>query len=98
MSMASTMVTIRLDENDKRQFEQVVNSLGMNMTTAYNILTKQVIKNQGFPFGITIDPMDNPEICTRIIEDLKETIAYADSSEAVYFTNDEVAEKLGLNL
>ena len=98
MSMASTMVTICLDENDKRQFEQVVNSLGMNMTTAYTVLTKQVIKNQGFPFGITVDPMDNPEIRARIIEDLKETVSYADSSEATYFSNDEVAARLGIRV
>jgi len=96
--MASSMATIRLDENDKRQFEQVVNSLGMNMTTAYTVLTKQVIKNQGFPFGITADPMDNPEIRARIIEDLKETVAYADSSEAIYFSNDEAAAKLGIRV
>ena len=98
MSTTSTMVTIRLDENDKHQFEQVVNSLGMNMTTAYAILTKQVIKNQGFPFGITTDPMDNPETRARIIEDLKETIAYADSDQATYFTNEEVAARLGLKV
>jgi len=96
--MADTMVTIRLNESDKCAFEQVVNSLGMNMTTAYNVLTKQVIKNQGFPFGITADPMDNPEMRARIIADLRETLAYADSSEAVYYTNEEVAEKLGLKV
>ena len=96
--MAHTMITIRIDERDKQAFEQVVNSLGMNMTTAYNILTKQVIRNQGFPFGITADPMDNPETRARIVEDLKTTLAYADSPKATYYTNEQAAARLGLEV
>ncbi len=54
--MSSTTVTIRMDENLKKQAEEIFDSMGMNMTTAFNIFTRAVVREQKIPFEIVADP------------------------------------------
>lgn len=51
--MANTNVTIRMDENLKKQADDVFGELGMSFTTAVNVFTKQVIRDRAIPFQIT---------------------------------------------
>ena len=46
-------VSIRMDDNLKKQAEDLFNYLGMNLTTAFTIFVKQAIREQGIPFEIT---------------------------------------------
>ena len=48
--MATTNITIRMDSELKKQAEAVLNELGMNFTTAYTVFTKQLVRDQCFPF------------------------------------------------
>ncbi len=52
--MAQTNINIRMDENLKKQFDYLCNELGMNMTTAFNIFAKTMVRQQGMPFEITL--------------------------------------------
>ncbi len=54
--MATTSVTIRMDENLKRQAEALFNEMGMNITTAFTIFTKAVVRQGRIPFEIAVDP------------------------------------------
>lgn len=45
-------VSIRMDDNLKKQAEDLFNDLGMNLTTAFTIFVKQAIREQGIPFEI----------------------------------------------
>ena len=54
--MATTSITIRMDENLKKQAEIIFDDMGMNMTTAYTIFTKAVVRQGKIPFEITADP------------------------------------------
>ena len=40
-------VSIRMDDNLKKQAEDLFNDLGMNLTTAFTIFVKQAIREQG---------------------------------------------------
>lgn len=51
--MGTTNVTIRMDEELKRQAEELFADLGMNMTTAIVTFAKQAVREQGIPFAIT---------------------------------------------
>ncbi len=51
--MAQTNVNIRMDEDLKKQADQLFNKLGMNMSTAFNVFVRQAIRNGGIPFEIT---------------------------------------------
>lgn len=54
--MSTVNVTIRMDENLKKQADVLFSELGMNMTTAFTIFTKQAIREQGIPFNIELTP------------------------------------------
>jgi DNA-damage-inducible protein J len=54
-SMATTSVTIRMDESLKKQAEKLFEEMGLNMTTAFTIFTKAVVREQRIPFEITVD-------------------------------------------
>ena len=54
--MPSTSVTIRMDENLKKQAEQLFNDMGLNMTTAFTIFAKAVVRQNKIPFEIAADP------------------------------------------
>ena len=51
-----TNVTIRMDEDLKRQSEQLFSEMGMSMTTAITLFIKQAVREQRIPFEIRVDP------------------------------------------
>lgn len=55
-SMATTSVTIRMDENLKKQAEVLFDEMGLNMTTAITMFTKAVVRQHKIPFEISADP------------------------------------------
>ena len=57
----------RMDDNLKKQAEDLFNDLGMNLTTAFTIFVKQAIREQGIPFEITRE-IPNSETISAINE------------------------------
>lgn len=53
--MAQTNVNIRMDEGLKQQFDLLCNELGMNMSTAFNIFAKTMVRQQRIPFEVSLD-------------------------------------------
>ena len=51
--MAQTNINIRMDENLKKQFDQLCNELGLNMPTAFTIFAKTVVREQRIPFELS---------------------------------------------
>lgn len=54
--MATTSVTIRMDENLKKQVEILFDEMGLNMTTAITMFAKAVVRQNKIPFEIAADP------------------------------------------
>ena len=54
--MAQAMLSIRVDSDDKRRFEEFCNETGMNVSVAVNMFMKKVIREQRIPFEINTDP------------------------------------------
>ena len=52
----SSTITIRMDEKLKKQSEQVFNDMGLNMTAAFTIFAKTVVRLGKIPFEISSDP------------------------------------------
>lgn len=72
--MATTTITIRMDENLKKQAETLFDEMGMNMTTAFTIFTKAVVRQGKIPFEIAVDPFyseTNQAHLRRAIADLE---------------------------
>ncbi len=72
--MAQTMINFRIDENLKKEMEQICKEMGMSMTTAFTIFAKKVTKEKRIPFEITIDPFyseNNMKYLEKVIADIE---------------------------
>ena len=59
--------TINIDEETKKEAQELFKDLGMNLTTAINIFLKQAIKEQKIPFEIR-NPCPKQELLAAIKE------------------------------
>ena len=50
--MAQTAMTVRMDSQQKMQFDQLCEQFGMSANTAINIFVKAVIRSKSIPFSI----------------------------------------------
>ena len=50
--MANTSITVRVDENLKKEAEAFFDEIGMNMSTAFNVFIRQCLREQRIPFEI----------------------------------------------
>lgn len=72
--MATTSITIRMDETLKKQVETLFDEMGLNMTTAITIFAKAVVRQHKIPFEIAADPFYsevNQAHLRKAIEDLE---------------------------
>ena len=85
-------VTVRVDENIKKQSEQILNELGMNISTAFNIFMRTVARERRIPFEITLaepDPFFSKSNLARLAQSQKQI----SEGNIIYKT----AEELGLD-
>lgn len=57
--MANVNVTIRMDENIKREADKLFSDLGLNLSSAVTVFVKQAIREQGIPFVISRENPNN---------------------------------------
>ena len=67
--MATTNITMRIDEELKAQLQELVSNLGMDMTTFFTISAKQAVREQRIPFPISME-VPNAETI-RALEDVR---------------------------
>ena len=68
-ALRAVNVTIRMDENVKKQSEKVLRELGMNMTTAVNVYMRAIARQKKIPFELSlavIDPFYSDENRDRL--------------------------------
>lgn len=51
--MKNINVTFRVDDELKKQAEDLFSELGMNLSTAFNIFLRQSVREQQIPFSIS---------------------------------------------
>ena len=57
--MANTHIHVRIDDDTKKQAQQIFGDMGLDITTAINMFIKQVVRNRSFPFLPSADPFYN---------------------------------------
>ena len=76
--MAQTTLSIRIDEDVKRQFEALCNEFGINVTAAITMFAKTVIKERRIPFEISAAPIRAPRAFSELSrEELEESFRNA---------------------
>ena len=72
--MAQAMVNFRMDEELKKNMEQICQDMGMSMTTAFTIFAKKVTREKRIPFEVSVDPFyseKNMKYLEKIITDIE---------------------------
>jgi addiction module RelB/DinJ family antitoxin len=87
--MAHATFSIRMEENLKRQFDALCTEFGMNMSTAFTIFAKAVVREREIPFKISAEPNDmtanwTPEYWNSV----KEKLAVSEKQ----YENDEIKD------
>ena len=90
--MESSNLSVRVDVNDKKSFEQFCANVGMNVSTAINMFIKAVLREQKLPF----------EICSKTFDDtVYEKLQEAESEmnhTCKRYTKEEILESMILNM
>ncbi len=84
--MAQTLVNFRIDEENKKEMEQICNELGITMTTAFNIFVKKMIREKRIPFEVSIDPFyseSNMKYLEKVISDIDSGKAKLEEHELI---------------
>ena len=63
--MAQQTFSIRMDEKLKKQFDTLVEEMGMNATTAFNIFARAVVREKKIPFEINTTESKNEQKLTK---------------------------------
>lgn len=88
--MTKQSVSVRVDEETKKEAEELFEELGLNMSTAVNIFLKQTIREQRIPFVIN-NQVPNEETIKAIEEG---HILLEDSSAQRYSSIEELKNEL----
>ena len=59
--MSQSNLSVRIDEQDKKNFETFCKQTGMNVSVAINMFVKVVLKDNKLPFEISTDPFYSKE-------------------------------------
>lgn len=70
--MAQTLVNFRIDENTKKEMEELCDELGITMTTALNIFIKKMTREKRIPFDVSVDPFYSESNIKAIEESIKQ--------------------------
>ena len=79
-------VNFRLDENDKRNMEQVCAELGLSMSAAFTIFAKKVGREKRIPFDVSVDPFyseRNISYLEGILHDIKNGKAHFEEHDLI---------------
>ena len=88
-----TSITIRIDDEVKREAETLFDKLGFSISAAINVFFRQAIRDQAIPFPIrakTADEKYNEYFNPHNLKVLRESIAQAERGEVITFTMSEL--------
>lgn len=86
--MASTNVTMRMDEVLKSQLQELVSNLGMDLTTFFIMAAKQAVREQALPFR---PDMKSGVYGTKAYRLAMQNTKYNDEGKAVISADDDWA-------
>jgi DNA-damage-inducible protein J len=69
--MATTTVSVRLDETTKRQLDHFCEDVGLSTATVFKMFAKNVVRNHRLPFEVESDPVLSRDELIERYEDMK---------------------------
>ena len=71
--MAQVSMTVRIDSQLKKQFNELCNEIGMSANTAINVFVKAAVKTRGIPFEIKASQNSDAQDFRKAFYDLRES-------------------------
>ncbi|MDR0857239.1 MAG: type II toxin-antitoxin system RelB/DinJ family antitoxin [Mycoplasmataceae bacterium] len=93
--MKQLQVNLKLEDNVKDKFVQIVEELGLSPTTAINVFVRWVVRNNGIPFIMEnkYDGSANAEKAATFFEGLQKNDAYLQMVKDYGFKSDDEADE-----
>lgn len=79
--MATASITTRMDSDLKRQFSELMEDLGLDMSTYIVMAAKQAVREQGIPFKVTMDVPNRETV--RAMRDVENGVGLSRSFHSV---------------
>lgn len=95
--MATSVMTVRLDANMKRQFDSLCQQFGMSSNTAINIFVNQVVRSRSIPFTVTVQTAENKDaVRERALAALQSARERAENNDSPEMTLEEINQEIRL--
>ena len=91
--MAQKNVTIRMDEDLKKQFDAFCSDIGMSMTTAFCVFAKTAVRERRIPFEISTEnkrstfTSDMPQYKQEVLDAMEEAKKISKDSSIKGYTD-----------
>lgn len=79
--MATTSVTMRIDSELKKQLQELMGNLGLDMSTFFIMSAKQAVREQGIPFRVSMETLNAETI--KAMQDAEKGIGLSRSFSSV---------------
>ena len=84
-------MTVRMDSQLKKQFNELCNEIGMSVNTAINVFVNTVVRTRSIPFKIMADSYED-----KVLRDFYEFRKQVASSDRPELTMEEINEEIRL--
>ena len=79
--MGQTTFSVRMDSEVKKQFDEFCSQVGMNITVAFNMFARAVLREKRLPFDITTE--FDPFYSESNLAHLRRGVAALDSGKGI---------------
>lgn len=84
-----TTISLRFDDETKKQLDEMCDEMGMNLTTFFMIYAKKALRDRKIPFEITAQQAD-PFYSEKNMQQIKKTEAQISEGKVVSKTLEEL--------
>lgn len=92
--MAQVSMTVRLDSQLKKQFNELCNEIGMSANTAINVFVKAAVRTRSIPFKIDLNEPEAENPALKRFQEFRASVVADDSRPEM--TLDEINEEIKL--
>lgn len=92
--MAQVSMTVRMDSQLKKQFNELCNEIGMSANTAINVFVKAAVRTRSIPFKIDLNEPEAENPALKRFQEFRASVVADDSRPEM--TLDEINEEIRL--
>jgi len=94
--MATTAITVRLDSEKKRKFDELCQETGMSANTAINIFVNQMVRSKSLPFMVTVETNQKEDSREKFAEMFQRQRQLAEEGKTPDMSLDEINHEIYL--